>query len=194
MICRCGKWDRGTWLGLGLAGGMFLAVLVFAGLWPNTPLHAVATDKIDTFGIATGPVDEFCEAIYFLDYLTGDLKAVVIGRMRNAATGWGVQGFYARNVMADLNVDATKNPRFVMVTGTADLMRGGRGGAIQPSRSVLYVAEVTTGGAAAYAIPWNPNAHVQMQYVEAPLVLIVKFPFRRAPAPSGKTKSGKDAE
>ncbi len=40
--------------------------------------------------------------------------------------------------MADLKVDATKNPHFVMVTGMADLLRGGRGGTnpAQPIRAV----------------------------------------------------------
>ena len=36
-------------VGIGLVGG-----LVLSGFWPQTPLYAVATDRIDTFGMATG--------------------------------------------------------------------------------------------------------------------------------------------
>ena len=54
--------------------------LVLSGLWPQTPLHATATDRSDTFAIATGAVDDDTEAVYFLDFLTGDLRAVVLGR------------------------------------------------------------------------------------------------------------------
>ena len=64
-----------VWLGLGLLAG-----LLVAGFWPSVPLHAVATDKIETFSMATGPVEPEYEAVYFLDHLTGDLHAYVIGR------------------------------------------------------------------------------------------------------------------
>ena len=69
-----------VWLGLGLLAG-----LLVAGFWPSVPLHAVATDKIDTFSMATGPVESEYEAVYFLDHLTGDLHAYVIGRMVNGS-------------------------------------------------------------------------------------------------------------
>ena len=64
-----------VWLGLGLLAGFLMA-----GFWPSVPLHAMATDKIDTFSMATGPVEPEYEAVYFLDHLTGDLHAYVIGR------------------------------------------------------------------------------------------------------------------
>ena len=62
-------------MGMGLALG-----LVLSGLWPHTPLHAVSTDRGETYAIATGPVDNEVEAVYFLDFLTGDLGAIVLGR------------------------------------------------------------------------------------------------------------------
>jgi hypothetical protein len=66
------KHRRLVWLGMGLVGG-----LILCGVWPQTPLHAVATDRSETFAVATGFVDEGIEAVYFLDFLTGDLSAVV---------------------------------------------------------------------------------------------------------------------
>jgi hypothetical protein len=178
-------WGAGIVLGLAVG-------LTLGGLWPNTPLHAVATDRLETFAMATGIVDADIEAVYFLDFLTGDLNAVVIGRGASP-TGFMVTGFYARNVLQDLNLDAGKNPKFLMATGLADLIRGGRTGSqIQPSRAVVYVAEVTTGQVAAYAIPWNANAHVRGQFVRAPLQPIIKFPFRGG-AGVGAAAKGKDS-
>lgn len=172
-----------VWLAVGLAGG-----LVLAFFWPNTPLHAVATDKVESFSIATGSVDEFSEAVYFLDHLTGDLNAAVIGRAPRGGS-YMLTGIYSTNVMKDLNIDAGKSPRFLMVTGNSDLARGGRG-ALMPSRAVLYVAEVATGRAAAYAIPYNLTAHNQGQVVKTPLMTVIAFPFRKVTpgAVAGKAK------
>jgi hypothetical protein len=135
---------RLVWLGMGLVGG-----LILCGVWPQTPLHAVATDRTETFAVATGFVDDGIEAVYFLDFLTGDLSAVVLGRQ-----GRGFVAMYRYNVTADLKVDPAKNPKYMMVTGAADTRRG-TVGRVLLSPSVVYVAEVTTGNVAAYAIPWE---------------------------------------
>jgi hypothetical protein len=185
MRSRSGKWTLFVGIGLGLAAG-----LVLAWFLPNTPLHAVATDRIDTFAIATGHVDVDIEAVYFLDFLTGDLNAVVIGRGAGP-TGCVVTGHYARNVIQDMKLDADKNLHFLMVTGAADLTRGGRPGQVQPSKSVVYVAEATSGRVAAYAIPWNASAHLNGQFVRMPLMPVLSFPMRGT-GPSGAAK-GKDS-
>lgn len=137
------KSSRLLWLGIGLVGG-----LILCGFWPQTPLHAVATDRTENFAAATGFVDDGVEAVYFLDFLTGDLNALVLGRQ-----GRGFVAMYGRNVIADLAVDQAKNPKYLMVTGAADMRR--TVGRVQLSPSVVYVAEVTTGNVAAYAIPWE---------------------------------------
>ena len=104
------RWKQYRWLvavAVGLLGGLALS-----GLWPHTPLYAVATDRTETFGMATGPVDTEVEAVYFLDFLTGDLRAVVLGKQPGTWTG-----FFQANVAADLGIDQQKNPKFMMVTG-----------------------------------------------------------------------------
>ncbi len=114
-------------LGIGMAGG-----LILGGLWPHTPLYAVASDRVDTFAMATGPLDNDVEAVYFLDFLTGDLTAVVLGKQPNTWTG-----YFHTNVSDDLAVDSQRNPKFMMVTGVVSLRRGG-GSRQQPSsRDVL---------------------------------------------------------
>ena len=149
------EWKRSRWpitTGIGLVVG-----LVLSGFWPNTPLHAVSTDRVDTYAIATGPVDSEVEAVYFLDFLTGDLAALVLGRKPGA---WS--GFFRTNVSTDLAVDPQKNPKFLMVTGVAGLRRAG-GTRQQPSSAVCYVAEVSSGKVAAYAIQWSPTMYAAGQ-------------------------------
>ncbi len=165
-------WTKFHWpaaMGVGLVLG-----LILSGLWPHTPLHAVSTDHGETYAIATGPVDNEVEAIYFLDFLTGDLGAVVLGRQPRTWTG-----FFHTNVSADLGVDPQKNPKFLMATGMAALRRGG-GSRLQPSNAVCYVAEVTSGKVAAYAIPWSPPMYSANQIQSGALVLVAATPFRQS--------------
>jgi hypothetical protein len=156
-----------------LGGGLLLGLLL-SGFWPNTPLHAVSTDRSDTYAIATGPVDSEVEAVYILDFLTGDLGALVLGKQARTWTG-----IFKCNVSADLNIDPQKNPKFLMVTGMAGLRRAG-GARAQPSSAVCYVAEVTSGQIAAYAIPWSPGMYAAGQVQKGPLVLVGAVPFRQA--------------
>ncbi len=164
-------WTRFRWftaLGMGLALG-----LVLSGLWPHTPLHAVSTDRGETYAIATGPVDNEVEAVYFLDFLTGDLGAIVLGRQPRTWTG-----YFRTNVSADLAVDPQKNPKFLMVTGMAALRRSG-GARAQPSNAICYVAEVTSGKVAAYAIPWSPPMYAANQVQNGSLVMVAATQFRQ---------------
>ena len=164
--------SRFVWLGIGLVGG-----LILCGTWPQTPLHAVATDRTNTFAMATGPVDQDIEAVYFLDFLTGDLSAVVLGRQGRVFTAF--YHYPGNRLLADLGVDPAKNPKYLMTTGLVDLRQGGA--RLQPSVSVVYVAEVSTGKVAAYAIPWSRTAWAVGRVVPPlPLVPLAVTRFRAA--------------
>ncbi len=154
-----------------LFGGLILG-LVLGGQWPAASLHAVATDRYDTFAIATGPVDEKAEAVYFLDFLTGDLRAAVLNQYGKFTA------FYEYNIAADLGVEQSKNPRYLMVTGINDIRQGVA--RIRPSRSVVYVAEINSGNVAAYAIPWSSNSWSTGQIVKANLMPLDAAKFRTA--------------
>ena len=168
------KHARLAWVALGLAGGLALAVC-----WPSTPLHAVATDRSESFAMCTGYLDLDVEAVYFLDFLTGDLRAAALSKQ----TGQ-FHAFYQYNVNADLGVDPSKSPRYMMVTGVADL-RTTAGRTVAPSKSICYVAEVTSGMVAAYAIPWSPSLHMTGAPIRGALRLMDKTRFRTPAAPAG---------
>ena len=75
----------------------------------------------------------------------------------------GISGAFQTNVAADLQVDPQKNPKFMMVTGFANLRRGGT--RLQWSNGICYVAEVTTGqggrlrrAVVAHDVPVGPAA------------------------------------
>ena len=158
------------WLAIGLMAGV--AISPFC---PHAPLHATATDRYDTFAIATGYVDEGLEAIYFLDFLTGDLRAAMLSKQIPTR----FNAFFERNIIQDLGVDPSKNPRYLMVTGMADIRRGGS--KLKPSAAVVYVAEITTGQVAAYALPWDTSSHAAGQVFKSEIIPMAKFQFRTAP-------------
>ncbi|MBN2022595.1 MAG: hypothetical protein JW809_07350 [Pirellulales bacterium] len=155
-----------VWLGVGLVAGVLLG-----GLCPHAPLHATATDRLDNFAVATGYVDDGVEAIYFLDFATGDLRAAVLSKQLPTR----FNAFFQRNIIADLGVEPSK-ARYLMVTGLADIRRGGS--TLRPSSCVVYVAEITTGQVAAYAIPWDAQRHAAGQVFNGDLIPIATTRFR----------------
>ena len=171
MFLSIKRLPRGGGLLAGLGIGLVFGLL-FAGYWPDVPVHAVATDRTDGFAIATGYCDESVEAVYFLDFLTGNLGAAVLSKQSGK-----FNAIYTHNVNGDLGVEPSKNPRFLMTTGQADLRRTGGKGA-SPSRSILYVAEATTGRVAAYAIPWSSSAWVSGQQLGGGFLLLDVGRFR----------------
>ncbi|HET6884560.1 MAG TPA: hypothetical protein VFI31_30680 [Pirellulales bacterium] len=153
-----------------LAGGVVIG-LGLGMMWPQTPIHAVATDRVDNFALATGPLDDDTEALFYLDFLSGDLKATALSPI--------ARKFFASftaNVNRDLGVDLAKNPKYLMVTGNSIFRRGG--GQVQPGNSVVYVAELTSGKVAAYAVPWSQAYANAGRQIHAPLVLLDVQPMR----------------
>ncbi len=166
--------SRALWLAVGLVAGLSLG-----GVLPEVPLHAVATNSNDTFAIATGPLDQEVEAVFFLDHLTGNLNAFVLNKLG------AFNAFFNRNVLGDLQVNPAQNPRFLMVTGVANLQR--TGAAMQPGQSICYVAEITTGRVAAYAVPWNAAMRNRTAPMQTGLLLLGVMPFRATAGPGPAT-------
>lgn len=131
---------------LGIFVGGLISVCWF-GVGQPLHVHATATHGESNFAIATGPADGEIEAFYFLDFLTGDLRAAVVNR-RNA----GFAAFFERNIQQDFG-GVSKNPKYLMVTGLANLPRGS--GPSQLGNSLIYVAEASSGQVCAYALPFS---------------------------------------
>jgi len=133
-----------------------------AGLWQPLPkVSAVTSQSDESFAVCTVPLDPSVEGFFMLDFETGDLSGGVLnpGTAQFAAA-------YKHNVLRDLGFKAgqAKNPKFLLVSGVAELRRGGTTFA----SSVLYITDSSTGTTAAYGIPWN----AQQTQLVAPLVLL----------------------
>lgn len=118
---------------------------------PAELFDASATHGIDNYAICTGLLDDKTEAIFFLDFLTGELKGAAINR---ATTQFAA--LYKREILADFEGEgydpgALKNPRFLMVTGVNKTQQSSRGGRI--GRTLIYVMEVNSGKVIAYGVP-----------------------------------------
>lgn len=159
--------SRAAWLALGLVVG-----LTAGGFLPHAPMHAIGTDRTEGLAMCTVPLDNDLEGVFFLDFITGQLGGLVLN-----PTNGQFAGAYQHTVMGDLQVDASKNPRYTLLAGGAALRPAG---VQQFAPSVVYVAEATTGNIAAYAIPFNrSNLNMGRSGMQT-LQLLQMSPFRAA--------------
>ncbi len=152
--------------------GLFVGAVLTAawvGLGQGTQVQATATHGESNFAIATGFVDDSVEAFYFLDFLTGDLRAAVVSRRNGEFVA-----LFERNIQQDFSGGA-KNPKYLMVTGMAHIPPG-RGQKI--GNSLIYVAEAASGEVAAYALPWNSSLHAKGQAQRGEFLPLAKGSFR----------------
>ena len=162
--------SRIAWLLAGIGAGLVLG-LNMAGIWPQVPLHAVATHGQENFAICTAPMDDNVEAIFVLDDTTGDLKAACLNvQMRRFNT------FFDYNVLQDLPTPNAKNGRYRIVSGVANIRQNVAAG--QMARSVVYVAEVTTGQIVAYGVPWVPGRASSMVPFNGTIIPLDRWQFR----------------
>ena len=162
----------GHWIWAGVAGFIGLVVGANATSWlPRTPVLASATHGENSFAVCTGELDEDVEGVFFLDFLTGDLKAGVLS-MQNGK----FMTAYERNVTGDF-AKGVKNPRYLMVSGRANLRRGA-GAQPMPGRAVVYVAEINSGIVAAYGIPWSASRASATSPLKSEIVLLDRTKFR----------------
>jgi len=128
---------------------------------PLPRVSAVTSQSDGSFAACTAPLDTGIEGFFMLDFETGDLSGGVL----NPGTA-KFTAAYKHNVLKDLGFKPgqAKNPKFMLVSGMAELRRGGTTFA----SSVLYVTDSSTGTTAAYAIPWN----AQQTQLVTPLVLL----------------------
>ena len=144
------------WVSLGLLLGLSAGLAVHIGIdsrrstarlpLEELKLQASASHGADTFAMATGIVDD-TEAVFMLDYLTGELQCYVINP-RTAKFG----AMFKTNVWKEMPVAKGKGkPSYVMCTGTWSYKGGSTGGG-KFGDCVVYVADANTGDFAAYSV------------------------------------------
>lgn len=147
----------GLLIGIGMLIGATVTSLVTQIQYPlpEFPVEATASTRCDTFAAATAPIDDRIEGLFTLDFITGQLQCAVMYVTGPRARSFGA--VYQYNVMADLGVENTTKPNFLLVTGFSNLMRGRGDGPSPPASCVVYVIDANTGNFAAYGVPWNPG-------------------------------------
>lgn len=167
--------NRMAWL----AGGLVLG-LAIAYFCPHEPAYAAVGDRDTQFSMVTIPVgvsaagiNDPMEAVFILDFLTGQLKGAAMNRQKGAFAS-----FYFRDLAKDFTVDPNADPHYCMVSGYSQ-MPNQQG--ISMASGMLYVGELSSGKVAGYAFPWNE------QGTAGPVALIPidVFPWK-APSPKGK--------
>ena len=110
--------SRSAYVGMGLVLGLVI------GLEPRRPLaqRCRCTPRPRTASISSPSRRALSmtgvEALYFLDFLTGDMRAAVI----NPKTG-KFNSFFTRNIASDFG-GAGRNSGYLMVTGSVNMPRG----------------------------------------------------------------------
>ena len=165
---RTRRFQRLAWVGagvsLGLAIGVALAVGIFLGMKGQgggaadelpleLRLRASAAHGSDTFAMATGPVDGNVDAVFCLDFLTGDLNGYVL-HPRNGKFFAAFRG----NVLDKLPVEQGKTPKYALALGRFTTVSSYTN--VKPGGSVVYVADCNTGKVAAYGFPWDKSITV----------------------------------
>lgn len=164
----------GIAIGMAAGGDQTAADLSADPMFRGMPVRAFGSSSGESYALTTGPVDGETEAVYAIDFLTGDLYAWVyyprIGQ-------FGAQ-FGPYNVTTDLKSEAGKTPSYVMVAGQSDIR--GPGGQSTFANSILYVADSNSGMVAAYAIPWDRNLAAQGAPQQATFARLGLFQGRKA--------------
>jgi hypothetical protein len=142
----------GTLCGVSFSGNQEIGI-------PETLLHAEAATRAETMAVATGAIDDSIEALYTLDFITGELKCFV---MYTRPVGNNkFMGQFNANVVQVLGApEKGKTPSYLLVTGRA-AFPGGATGSVRPAYSVAYVVDSHTGKFAAFGTLWNPTMAAQ---------------------------------
>jgi hypothetical protein len=160
---------RAAWLAAGLLAGLAVAYLC-----PHQPTYANTTDRESQFMMITVPVgnqaagfNDPLDAVFILDFLTGQLKGAVMnrGQMKFGS-------FYMRNLAQDFGLKGDQDAHYCMVSGYSQ-MPAGQG--VTYASGVLFVGELNSGKVAAYSFAFNEQGAPGPQQ----LVLIDAFPFRQ---------------
>ena len=165
----------GLTTGIGVYVGNRLAQDRMLSEMPPINLQAGTATRTKSMSMATGRVDDDAEALFVLDHVTGNLQCWLL----NSRTG-KVGGIYRANAGTDLAAGGkTGQPEFMMATGNY-FFRGGVTGNNQPSRSICWVADATTGNVVGYNVIYNEQVLNRGGAEQGTLTLVCKGASRTA--------------
>jgi len=117
--------------------------------FPST-IDAVASATSEKYSIATGIVSDEAEGFFVLDHNSGILQCSVfyprVGQFMATFTGNA----------GELVGAGGKGGEYIMVTGQADMTRGGRSAALAPT--LVYVLHTGSGNYGVFAVPFDRQA------------------------------------
>ena len=114
---------------------------------PQMILQAEAATGSEKLGLATGMADNGMEALFALDYTSGDLYCWIL----NPRVGPGFQAQYVANVEEALGIKKGEPADYVMITGRIDTSGVAAKGNARPGETVCYVGDGNTGRVAGFS-------------------------------------------
>ncbi len=169
-----------TGLGIGLliGGGMLIGSLATRSFQPNAQIPAqllrgATADAGDSMAIATGPIDQGVEGVFFLDFITGRLSGGVLNPKNLSPLG----AFFYDSVYRDLGIGDVKNPKLLMATGMMNVKS--YSGNVTLAESIVYVVDTNSGNYACYGLPWNKQALNWNAFQPSGMVLLGKGSARQ---------------
>jgi hypothetical protein len=147
-------------------------------------VRAVGGDRYGEYSLATGPIatqynaatkiQATQDALYFLDWRAGRLRATIPVLRQSAAGSQLIDGFVERDLAADFKVDLDRgsNPHFLMTPGSL--------GAYGEGSAPLFVFEMTTRQVAVYKLKVQTSGNQGMARFD---LLEIK-PYAPMPTPS----------
>ena len=125
-------------------------------------LDATAAVSSEKFSMATGFLSQDAEGLFMLDHNSGLLQCSVM---------YPRAGTFAGNFTINVHdaLGATKNARYMMVTGLVDLPSNN---ANPLAKSVVYVLNTASGQFACYAVPYNRTMMNANRPQSAPMRLV----------------------
>ncbi|MGC4007037.1 MAG: hypothetical protein QM811_29500 [Pirellulales bacterium] len=166
--------------GLGRSRTLILVAGIVIGLLcgtlvPPNQLHAVATQGGEGFSVCTAELESGFEAIYYLDYQTGDLTCFALHPRTLPKPKFNYMATH--NILDDFK-DA-KSTKFLLISGSSDLNTNVTTNK-RMSTGIVYVVEVVSGMVCAYGAPYPTNRVSVQLPVKETMVLIDKAKFRGA--------------
>jgi hypothetical protein len=160
------------------------AILILSlSFFSTTSTRAAGGSEASGYTSATGPIDRDLEGFFFLDSLTGELKAVALNPRTKK-----FMAVFSRKIDDDFPKmgEANTGRRYMMSTGVANLTQE-PGAPWRWAPSVIYVTELNSGVVVAYGVQLPPgfrNAAVRRRVV-GDIMPLDKLELRKQPEQPG---------